>query len=332
MKAVAMTGAGAPDVLELRDLPVPQLQTPTQVLVRLKAAGVNPIDTKVRQRGTFISDGSPDILGCDGAGVVEVVGPHVSGFGPGDAVYFCFGGLGGSQGNYAEYALVEQHCLTPKPQSLSFEEAAAAPLVLITAWEALYDRARLCAGQRVLIHAGAGGVGHVAVQLAKRQGAMVATTISTAQKADLVKSLGADLPILYPQQDFVKAVLDWTDGEGVDVAFDTVGGETFYRSCEAVKVYGDVVTLLQPSEDGNLKGARQRNLRVGLELMLTPMLLNLREEQAEQAKILRECGRLFDAGSLQVQVNQVFPLADAAEAHRRIETGSMSGKVVLTME
>jgi NADPH2:quinone reductase len=332
MKAVVMTGAGAPDVLELRDLPVPQLQTPTQVLVRLKAAGVNPIDTKVRQRGTFISNGSPDILGCDGAGVVEVVGPHVSGFGPGDAVYFCFGGLGGSQGNYAEYALVEQHCLTPKPQSLSFEEAAAAPLVLITAWEALYDRARLCAGQRVLIHAGAGGVGHVAVQLAKRQGAMVATTVSNAQKADFVKGLGADLPILYPQQDFVEAVLDWTDGEGVDVAFDTVGGETFYRSCEAVNLYGDVVTLLQPSEDGNLKGARQRNLRVGLELMLTPMLLDLREEQAEQAKILRECGRLFDGGSLQVQVSEVFPLAEAAEAHRRIEAGSMSGKVVLTME
>lgn len=332
MKAVVMTGAGAPDVLELRDLPVPRLQTPTQVLVRLKAAGVNPIDTKVRQRGTFISDGSLDILGCDGAGVVEVVGSHVSGFGPGDAVYFCFGGLGGSQGNYAEYALVEQHCLTLKPQSLSFEEAAAAPLVLITAWEALYDRARLCAGQRVLIQAGAGGVGHVAVQLAKRQGAMVATTVSNAQKADFVKNLGADLPILYPQQDFVKAVLDWTDGEGVDVAFDTVGGETFYRSCEAVKLYGDVVTLLQPSQDGNLKGARQRNLRVGLELMLTPMLLNLQEEQAEQAKILRECGRLFEAGSLRVQVSQVFPLADAAEAHRQIEAGSMSGKVVLTME
>ncbi len=332
MKAIVMTGAGAPDVLELRDLPVPRLQTPTQVLVRLRAAGVNPIDTKVRQRGTFISDGSPDILGCDGAGVVEVVGSHVSGFGPGDAVYFCFGGLGGSQGNYAEYALVEQHCLTLKPQSLSFEEAAAAPLVLITAWEALYDRARLCAGQRVLIQAGAGGVGHVAVQLAKRQGATVATTVSNAQKADFVKVLGADLPILYPQQDFVEAVLGWTDGEGVDVAFDTVGGETFYRSCEAVKLYGDVVTLLQPSQDGNLKGARQRNLRLGLELMLTPMLLNLQEEQAEQAKILRECGRLFDSGSLQVQVSQVFPLAEAAQAHRRLEAGSMSGKVVLTME
>ena len=154
MKAVVMTGAGAPDVLELRDLPVPRIERPTQVLVRLKAAGVNPIDTKVRQRGTFISNGSPDILGCDGAGIVEAVGSHVSAFGPGDAVYFCFGGLGGSQGNYAEYAVLEQHCLTPKPQSLSFEEAAAAPLVLITAWEALYDRARLCAGQRVLIQAG----------------------------------------------------------------------------------------------------------------------------------------------------------------------------------
>ncbi|USR89405.1 zinc-dependent alcohol dehydrogenase family protein [Phormidium yuhuli AB48] len=332
MKAVVMTGAGAPDVLELRDLPVPRIERPTQVLVRLKAAGVNPIDTKVRQRGTFISNGSPDILGCDGAGIVEAVGSHVSAFGPGDAVYFCFGGLGGSQGNYAEYAVLEQHCLTPKPQSLSFEEAAAAPLVLITAWEALYDRARLCAGQRVLIQAGAGGVGHVAVQLAKGQGAAVVTTVSDTQKADFVKKLGADLAILYPEEDVVEAVLAWTEGDGVDVAFDTVGGETFYQTCEAVKVYGDVVTLLQPSELGNLKGARQRNLRIGLELMLTPMLLNLQEEQAEQAKILRECGRLFDGGSLRVEVNQVFPLAEAAEAHRQLEAGSMVGKLVLGMD
>ena len=126
--------------------------------------------------------------------------------------------------------------------------------------------------------------------------------------------------------------LAWTEGDGVDVAFDTVGGETFYQTCEAVKVYGDVVTLLQPSELGNLKGARQRNLRIGLELMLTPMLLNLQEEQAEQAKILRECGRLFDGGSLRVEVNQVFPLAEAAEAHRQLEAGSMVGKLVLGMD
>lgn len=332
MQAIVMTAPGSPEVLQLQAVPTPEIESPTQVLVKLKAAGINPIDTKVRQRGTFIDNGTPDVLGCDGAGVVEAVGSQVSAVQPGDAVYFCFGGLGGSQGNYAEYAVVEEHCLAPKPAALSFEEAAAAPLVLITAWEALYDRARLQAGQTVLVQAGAGGVGHVAVQLAKLQGASVATTVSTTQKADFVKSLGADLPILYRQKDVVKAILDWTNGEGVDVAFDTVGGETFYRSAEAVKVYGDLVTLLQPNDTGNLKAARQRNLRIGLELMLTPMLMNLREEQAEQATILKQCARMFDRGELNVQLTRVYPLAEAARAHADLEAGSMTGKLVLTTE
>jgi NADPH:quinone reductase len=332
MKAIVMSAAGNPEVLQLQDIPEPQIQTDTEIRVRLHAAGINPIDTKLRQRGTFYPDQSPTILGCDGAGVVESVGSQVDRFRVGDEVYFCDGGLGGSRGNYAEFTVVEQHCVAYKPTSLSFAEAAAAPLVLITAWESLYDRARLQAGQAVLIHAGAGGVGHVAIQLAKLQGATVCTTVSSPEKAEFVRQLGADCPILYKQTDWVQEVLDWTEGEGVDVAFDTVGGDTFFQTCLAVRRYGDLVTILEPDPNrGSLKTARLRNQRISLELMLTPMLDRLIDEQDRQGKILQQCARLIDRSALKIQVGQTFPLAEAAAAHQLLEQGSMMGKIVLTI-
>ena len=332
MKAVVMTAAGKPDVLQLQEVPYPTLQTDTEILVRLRGAGVNPIDTKVRSRGTFYPDKTPHILGCDGAGIVAAIGSRVDRFQVGDEVYFCNGGLGGPRGNYAQFAVVEQHCVARKPTSLSFTEAAAAPLVLITAWESLYDRAKLQAGQTVLVHAGAGGVGHVAVQLAKLQGAMVCTTVGSSEKAQFVRQLGVDLPILYKQTDFAEAVLDWTDGEGVDVAFDTVGGETFFQTCPAVKVYGDLVTILEPNAQfGNLKTARSRNLRISLELMLTPMLQNLVEEQERQGQILQQCTRLIDNNQLKIHLGKTFPLAEAAAAHERLGLGSMMGKIALSI-
>ncbi|HEY9618226.1 MAG TPA: zinc-dependent alcohol dehydrogenase family protein [Microcoleaceae cyanobacterium] len=332
MKAVLMTQAGSPDVLQLQDVPQPTLQQDTELLVRLKAAGVNPIDTKLRQRGTFHPDRMPAILGCDGAGVVEAVGSAVTRFQVGDEVYFCNGGLGGHQGNYAEWTTIDERFAAHKPQSLSFAEAAAAPLVLITAWEALYDRGRLQAGQRVLIHAGAGGVGHVAIQLAKLQGATVATTVSTPDKADLVRQWGADKVIFYQQSDFVQETLAWTGGEGVELAFDTIGGKLLEQTFPAVQIYGDIVTILEPAADTSWKVARTRNQRISLELMLTPMLQGLVAEQQTQAKILEQCSRLIDQGNLKIQVNQTLPLAEAAEAHRSLEAGSMVGKLVLLTE
>lgn len=327
-----MMAAGAPTVLQVGDVPDPTIQQETEVLVRLKAAGVNPIDTKLRQRGTFYPDRMPAILGCDGAGIVESVGAAVRQFRPGDEVYFCNGGIGGHAGNYAEYAVVDARFVARKPTSLTFAEAAAAPLVLITAWEALYDRARLQAGQQVLIHAGAGGVGHVAVQLAKLQGASVCTTVSTPEKAEFVRSLGADQVILYQTEDVVQAVLNWTDGQGVDVAFDTVGGETLGKSFPAVQLYGDIVTILEPDPSTNWKVARTRNQRVSFELMLTPMLQGLVEEQQAQAKILEQCSRLIDQGQLKIRVSKTLPLSNAAEAHRLLESGGMIGKIVLLID
>lgn len=332
MKAVLISAPGNPEVLQLGQVPDPVIQQPSDMLVRLKAAGINPIDTKLRNRGTFYPDRMPAILGCDGAGIVEAVGSGVTRFQVGDEVYFCNGGLGGHPGNYAEWTIVDERFAARKPKSLSFIEAAAAPLVLITAWEALYDRARLQAGQKALIHAGAGGVGHVAIQLAHLQGAQVATTVSTPEKADFVRSLGANFPILYKQTDFVKAVLDWTNGQGVDVAFDTVGGALLGQTFPAVQVYGDIVTILDADSSTDWKTARTRNQRISFTLMLTPALKGMTEAQQDQMKILEQCARLFDQGQLKIHVAQVFPLAAAADAHRLLERGSMSGKIVLSID
>ena len=329
MKAFVMTAPGEPEVLELQTVPDPAPPQGTQLLIRLRAAGVNPIDTKLRQRGTFYPDRMPAILGCDGAGTVEAVGPLVERYRPGDGVYFCYGGLGNQPGTYADYTIVEERWVAPKPECLSFAEAAAAPLVLITAWEALYDRARLQAVQTVLIHGGAGGVGHVALQLARLQGAKVCTTVSDATKAAIVESLGADWIIRYRETDFVQAALKWTEGKGVHTALDTVGGPLLEQTFGAVRVYGDVVTILAPAAQTDWKVARDRNLRISLELMLTPQLQGLLDAQKHQVRILEDCSRWFDQGLLKIHVSDRFPLAEAAAAHRCLQQGGRIGKIVL---
>lgn len=326
-----MTTAGAPEVLQLMEVPQPQIQNDSEILIRLHAAGVNPIDTKLRSRSTFYPKEMPAILGCDGAGVVEAIGKEVKRFKVGDEVYFCAGGLGKSgTGNYAEFTVVDERWVARKPTSLSFAEAAAAPLVLITAWESLYDRGRLEAGQKVLIHGGAGGVGHVAIQLAKLKGAEVCTTVGSPETARLARQLGADHTILYKQTDFVQAVLDWTGGEGVDIALDTVGGKIFYDTVPAVRVYGDLVTILEPNpDDGNWKTARSRNLRISLEIMLTPALQGIITAQLHQTKILEECASWIDEGKLKIHLSQSFPLSDAVTAHQAMESGATTGKICL---
>lgn len=329
MKAIQMMAAGGPEQLRLVEIPEPRITDPRQVKVRLRAAGVNPVDTKLRARGVFFPDALPAILGCDGSGLVVETGADVSRFRVGDEVWFCNGGLGGEPGNYAEYCLVHEEVARRKPVSLDFRQAAAAPLVLITAWEALYNRAGLSEGQTVLVHGGAGGVGHVAVQLARLQGARVCATVGSADKAEWVRSLGAERAIRYDQEDFVAAVMDWTSGRGVDVVLDIMGGNVFQRSQAATAHYGSLITLLDPGPGIDWKEARTRNLRIGFELMLTPMLQELPEARAHQGGILDRCGQWCDEGRLQIAVGQVYPLEHAAEAHRDIERGHTRGKLVL---
>ena len=331
MRAVLMTEVGPADVLHAVEVEEPEISSPTQIKVRLKAAGVNPVDTKLRSRGVFYEDALPAILGCDGAGEVVETGDSVTRFIPGDDVWFCHGGLGGAPGNYAEYTVLDEKEAEMKPARMSFEQAAALPLVSITAWEALFDRAGLKARQTVLIHAGAGGVGHVAIQLAKSAGARVCTTVSTDEKAAFVKRLGADKIIHYRESDFVEEVMQWTNGEGVDVVLDSIGGETFQRSMSAAKVYGHVNTLLDPGPEITWKEARNRNLSISFTLMLTPMLMNLSEPRRRQGKILHRCAKLITDFKLKPSISDVLPLSDAAIAHQMIEQGHVQGKIVLSI-
>ncbi len=332
MHAVFMNAPGAPEVLQYRPGAIPVIAHATEVKIALHAAGINPIDTKVRARGLFFPSTGPAILGCDGAGEVVEVGKKVSRFKPGDAVYFCHGGLGREPGNYAEYTVIDETLLSHKPAALGYVHSAALPLVVITAWEAFHQRARIQAGQTVLVHAGAGGVGHIAIQLAKLAGCRVLTTVSDANKAAFVRGLGADEVIEYTQNNFVEQVLALTQGKGADMVFDTVGGETFRQSIAAVAHYGDLVTLLDPGNGVDWKEARTRNLRIGFELMLTPMMRDLPLDRQRHVRILEECAQLVDAGKLHVHVSHVLPLEQAAEAHRLIEAGHTQGKIVLSVQ
>lgn len=323
-----MTRAGGPEVLQLTSLAEPEIGHPDQIKVRLRAAGVNPIDTKVRQRGLFFDAQPPAVLGCDGAGEVVAVGDQVKRFELGDHVWFCHGGLGREPGNYAEFTVLDERFAEHMPASVDFEHAGAAPLVLITAWEALFDRGRLQADQTVLIHAGGGGVGHVAVQMAKLQGARVIATASRS-KHEFVRALGADAVIDYEHQDLLHEVAELTQGRGADLVFDTVGPAVFAQSIPAVAHYGTLVTILDPGPDLDLSEARVRNLNIAFTLMLTPALRDLDEARAHQGEILRVCGAWMDEGRLRIEIGGGLPLEHAAEAHRRIEAGHTRGKLVL---
>jgi NADPH2:quinone reductase len=333
MKAMLMTTAGSPNVLTLQNIDKPELPSPHHLRVKLSAAGVNPLDTKLRAKAIYYPDKLPAILGCDGAGTVEKTGSAVTRFKEGDKVYFCNGGIGDEPGCYAEYTTVHEEYCAASPANLGLQDSAALPLVLITAWEALIERANLQAGQTILIHGGAGGVGHIAVQLARHLGARVAVTVGDDKKEGLAQGLDAEKIIRYKEEDFVVDVVDWSGNKGVDVVLDTVGGETFLRSFNAARIGGKIVTLLStPLSLENAQLARMRNLSLCYEMMLTPQVMKLHEERIRQRKILEQGAQLVQAGTLGVLVSYALPLRDAAEAHRLVEKGGVSGKIILTMD
>jgi len=331
MKAIYFETGGASDVLQYGDIPAPTQCRDSQVLVHIKAAGINPVDCKIRTAPDRFPVIFPVIPGCDGAGIVETVGSGVRHFKPGDEVYFSQPGFNQRQGTYAEYTCVDEGLLAKKPQSITFEQAAAAPLVLITAWEALHDRARITSGQTVLIHAGAGGVGHVAIQLARLAGAQVITTVSSDEKAAFVKRLGANKTINYKTENVVAEVLSWTNGDGVDVAFDTVGPPVLQSCFSCVKTYGDVVTILQPAADTNWSEARLRNVRFSFELMLTPVIQELEHAKQHQGEILQRCAVLFEKDQLNIEVAKTYELKEAMVAQHFLEKQHPAGKLVLSI-
>ena len=331
MRAVLMTAVGGPDVLQLAELPEPELTGVHDVRVRLRAAGVNPVDYKLRSGGT-IGGVLPAVLGWDGAGVVEDTGPAVTRVRRGDEVYFCDGGFGPTPGTYQEVKIVDERYLAHKPERLSFVEAAAAPLVTITAWEALRERARVSRDQYVLVQGGAGGVGHMAVQIARLTGARVATTVTPGPKTELASSLGASLCIDYSHEDVGEKLRAWTGMDGADVVRDAVGGKTFTACFSLVRPYGDLVSNVEsPWEDEAITAMHNRNLRVSFTWMPAPSVFGWPEQRQRQRMILEQAAAHFDAEELRVVVGATFPLEDAADAHRALESGRVIGKVVLTM-
>ena len=309
------------------DLPYPAASA-GQVLVRVHASGVNPLDTKIRAgKAAHAKQPLPAVLGLDMAGVVEEVGLGVTAFRPGDEVYGMVGGVGGLQGTLAEIVVANADLIALKPKSLSMREAAALPLITITAWEGIVDRAKVRRGQKVLVHAGAGGVGHIAVQLAKALGAEVFATVS-AGKQHVVEEFGATT-IDYHTLSTEQYVAIHTEGQGFDVVYDTVGGATIDASFVAVKRYtGHVVSCLGWSTHSlaplSFRGATYSGV-----FTLMPLLTGL--GQAHHGLILREAAALVDGGKLRPLLSKIrFSSADIDAAHALVESGAL-GKVVVDL-
>jgi len=329
VNAVVCNGTGGPEVLEQAEIGLPWPRGEDDILVRLKAAALNPADGFFRALGPYIESAGSLVLGHDGAGVVEAAGAGVTAFRPGDRVCFCNGGIGRHPGTYAEFAVVPASQLVAVPEAVDFQSAAALPLVAITCWESLYDRAGLKAGEYALIHAGAGGTGHMAVQLAKLRGARVAATVSGDEKAEFVTSLGAEKPIFYRSSNFVEEAMNWTGGRGLDVALDNVGVEAMQKTIRAMAPYGRIVTLMGTPADDSRETAYVQNLTIHNVMMLTPMILGLQDRLDNQARIIADAMALLADGRLRVHIADRFDLADIRAAHAKLDAGGTMGKIVI---
>jgi NADPH:quinone reductase-like Zn-dependent oxidoreductase len=333
MKAVIAEQYGGVEVLEISDdLPVPRVG-PNGVLVEVRAASVNPVDWKLRQGllHAVMPVVFPVIWGCDLCGVVKEIGPAVTLFKPGDEVYGMKDGYVAKtyRGTYAEYVVVPEKSLAAKPKNLSHVEAAAIPLAALTAWQAMVNQGRLKPGQRVLIHAGAGGVGVMAIQIAKAFGAYVAATASTRNQ-DLLRELGADLAIDYTHDTISKLRPKF------DLVLDTLGEKVWSESFRALKVGGRLITLTPPIPEQSSGRLRffatavpgivfgvARGLLGGKRLSMT----RVKPRGGELEKI----STLIEAGKLRPVIEKVFPLDQIAEAHRLSEAGHVKGKLVISI-
>ncbi|MGC2353228.1 MAG: NADP-dependent oxidoreductase [Candidatus Udaeobacter sp.] len=306
MKAIVLHEYGGPEVLKYEHALRPEPKE-DQILVRVIAAGVNPVDGMIRS-GMFAKHEKaafPMILGGDIAGVVENVGNKIAKFKTGDPVFAYLSLKNG--GGYAEYALATEREAAPKPKSLTYVEAAAVPIVALTAWQALVDTAKLSAGQTVLIHGGSGGVGTFAIQIARARGAKVIATASTANQ-HLLKELGADIAVDYTKQKFEDLAKD------VDVVLDSVGKDTLARSYGVVKKGGFIVSIVARLDQAEL----DKHGIHGATLSVDP-----------NSEELAEIGKLIDEKKIKVIVSQTFPLSEAVKAQEQAATGHTRGKIVL---
>jgi NADPH:quinone reductase-like Zn-dependent oxidoreductase len=326
MKATIIRQFGGSEVFETTDIPKPEIKA-DHVLVKIAASSVNTIDMMLREMGEALPfhPQLPGVLGMDFAGTVEAVGDGVTEYAVGDEVYGCAGGLGELQGSLAEYMVADANLIAHKPKNVSMREAAALPLVGITAYEGL-QRAGIKAGQKVLVHGGAGGVGHVALQLAKHFGSEVYSTATAGEKADLISQLGATA-IDYQAESVADYVAKYTDGAGFDVVFDSVGGANLNNSIEGAKLNGQIATTVTLHEQ-DLTMVHMKGLSLHVVFMLLPMIYN--QGRAEHGKILKALAKIVESGELKLVVDShQFSLADAGKAHDRLASGQAIGKVVI---
>jgi NADPH:quinone reductase-like Zn-dependent oxidoreductase len=326
MQAAQAISPNAP--LQVCTLPIPSLQF-GQVLVKVLASSVNPLDTKISLgQGAHARQPLPAVLGMDLAGVIVAVG-DVSAFQPGDEVFGMVGGIGGQPGTHAQYIAVDADLLARKPRNLSMREAAALPLIFITAWEGLVDRARVSAGQQVLVQGGAGGVGQVAVQIAKAQGAEVWAT-GTGASLDVIASLGATA-MDYRELTTAEVLKGSANGEGFDIVYDTVGGATLDASFAVVKHYsGHVVSCLGWGEHSlaplSFRGASYSGV-----FTLLPLLTH--KGRRHHGEILAQAARMAEAGQLRVLLDErSFSLETLNEAFAIVASGTARGKVVIDIQ
>ncbi|CAH0345417.1 zinc-dependent alcohol dehydrogenase family protein [Bacillus sp. CECT 9360] len=328
MKAQIIQSFGDPSVFKLKEISKPEVK-PGHVLIEVKATSVNPIDTKVRSGAVpAVAPEFPAVIQGDVAGIVAELGEGVTGFKPGDEVFGCAGGFKGTGGALAEFMLADAQLLAHKPKNLTMEEAAALPLVSITAWEALFERGNLKAGQDILVHAATGGVGHIAIQLAKWAGANVYTTASSQEKLDIAKRLGADEAINYREEAVQDYVQTYTNGKGFEIVFDTVGGENLDRSFEAAAMHGTVLAIAARSTH-DLSPLHAK----GLSLHVTFMLLKIinADERKNHGEILKKVAQVVEEGKLRPVVDSThFTFDEVSKAHEYLESGKAIGKVVLT--
>lgn len=308
-RAVRISWFGGTDALMIDPSEIPR-PVDDEVLVRVVAASVNPVDTKIRA-GTYpaVQDTDlPMILGRDLAGTIEAVGTRAHYMLSEGEKVFAF--IGQDRGAQSDYVVVRATELVAAPKSVDLVHAAAVPLAAITAWQGMFDHGGLQAGQRILIHGGAGGVGHLAIQIAKAKGAIVATTCS-GEDLEFVRSIGADIAIDYKTERFEDVVSD------LDVVFDLIGGETQARSFAVIREGGIIVSTLQAPDP---EKAAAHKIRAAPRYTAEP-----------NAAQLGEIADLIDAGKIRINVAETFPLQDVRKAHERLERGGVRGKIVLTL-
>ncbi|MFD2256500.1 zinc-dependent alcohol dehydrogenase family protein [Luteolibacter algae] len=326
MKAMLLNSYGADSVFEAAEVPKPELK-PGHVLIKISASSVNTVDTMIRNMGGELplSPPAPAILGMDVAGAVEAIGEGITTFSVGDEVYGCVGGLADLQGTLAEYVVADARLIARKAKNLSMREAAALPLVAITAYEGLM-RAGIGAGQKVLVHGGSGGVGHVALQLAKYFGADVYSTGGGEKQLALIERLGAT-PINYKTEKVEDYVGKHTGGAGFELVFDSVGGANLSNSFEAAALNGQIATTVAMCEL-DLNPAHFKGLSLHVVFMLIPMLHDHQRET--HGEILRELTKIAESGNLTPVLDEnQYSLDQAGEAHARLESGKAMGKVVI---